>query len=499
MDRRGFLVAGSLGSLGWLGGCGGSDGGGPPMMGPANPPAAVGASLPEGAALRDLARLANTATEPGLFEATLAAAPQRIALGPGLAPEFWSYNGASPGPLIEVAEGSRVRIRFDNRLPGQDSTIHWHGLAIPAGQDGNPMDPVASGASRTYEFTIPEGCAGTYWYHPHPHRVTHEQVFRGLAGLLVVRARADPLSALAERALVVTDLGLDATGAIAANTPMDFLAGREGGHLLVNGAKRPLVAIAPGETQRWRVLNATNARYLRLAIPGNPFTLVGTDGGLVERPVAGLAEILLAPAERVELLVTGRADGTVRETLYALAYDRGAAAMTGMMGPGASVPVALATLEYREGAAVPWVAPEHLREIGELGEPVATQRAVLTRGMGTGMGAMGMGFAINGRSFDAMRTDFASRAGAVELWEIANLTAMDHPMHLHGTQFQVVARERSGRALPLPPRAWKDTVNVAAGETVRFKAVQAMPGRRLLHCHILEHEDAGMMATVDVA
>ena len=186
------------------------------------------------------------------------------------------------------------------------------------------MDPIAPGASRTYEFTLPVGSAGTYWYHPHPHEFTAEQVFRGMAGLFIVRSRTDPVpAAIEEKLLVISDLRLAADGTIPANTPMDWQNGREGNYVLVNGQYQPVLTIKPGQSQRWRILNATNARYLRLAVTGHTMTLIGTDGGLLRSPVPGLNDILLAPAERVEVIVTASLAAGSSAVLQSLPYDRG--------------------------------------------------------------------------------------------------------------------------------------------------------------------------------
>jgi len=149
--------------------------------------------LPEGEALRDLPRLANEASTPGLFKATLTAQSATVRFAEELDTPILAYNGTSPGPLIEAAEGDRVEITFANRIADEASTIHWHGMPVPADQDGNPMDPVATGTDRTYSFDLPEGSAGSYWYHPHPHGKTAEQVYRGLAGAFVVRSKTDPI------------------------------------------------------------------------------------------------------------------------------------------------------------------------------------------------------------------------------------------------------------------------------------------------------------------
>lgn len=452
--------------------------------------------LPEGQPLRPLARLANSSATPEVFEASLTAAPVELELAPGVRTTFWAYNGIVPGPLIEATEGDRVRIAFTNRLSGQDSTVHWHGMPVPASQDGNPMDPVAPGATRVYDFTLPADCAASYWYHPHPHRVTHEQVYRGLAGVFIVKPRVDPLPAgLVDTPLVISDLRLDAAYRIAPNTGVDYLFGREGDMLLVNGGRRPVLMAALGATHRLRLFNATNARYLRLAFDNTPVTLIGTDGGLLAAPIAGITELLLAPGERAEVVVTFNADTVLR----ALPYDRGSM----MMGVGGMMRASDAIFTVRiQGAPAPAIPlPPTLRTIASLPAASATQRFVLGPDMLMGgMTGMTMGaFTINGRSFDMNRIDTTARIGAVELWEVANPTGMDHPFHLHGTQFLVIERVRGGVSTPAPYAAWKDTVNVARGETVRFKVRQDTAGLRMYHCHILEHEDQGMMGVLAVS
>jgi len=501
MKRRDFI--GATGSATLLAACGGGSDSPVGMMssGDMNPgtsglPLGTTPALTEGQPLRALPRLANGSATAGVFEGTLVCAPTEIELAPGRRTTLWAYNGAVPGPLIEASVGDRVRIAFTNQLPAQESTIHWHGMPVPASEDGNPLDPVAPGATRVYEFTLPKDSAASYWYHPHPHRVTHEQVFRGLAGVFIVHPAVDPLPpGLVDTPLVLTDLRLDAGYQIAPNTGMDYVVGREGDALLVNGGHRPVLTTAPGATHRLRLFNATNARYLRLAFDGTAMTLIGTDGGLLAAPIAGVTEVLLAPGERVEAVVRFAADSVLR----ALAYDRGSMVM-GMNGM-VRASEALLTVRAQGAAVAPVVLPTTLRTLAALPAAGSFQRFVLgPSGMMGGMMGMTMGaLTINGRSFDPLRIDATSRVGAVELWEVANPTGMDHPFHLHGTQFQVVERMSGGVTTPVPWLAWKDTVNVAHGETVRFKVRQSLPGVRMYHCHILEHEDQGMMGTLSVS
>ncbi|RWB52621.1 multicopper oxidase family protein [Mesorhizobium sp.] len=450
-------------------------------------------ALPEGQPLRELPLLANEASRSGLFKARLTAEPATVRFVEDRDTPILAYNGTSPGPLIEAYEGDRIEIAFANRIEGEQSTIHWHGMPVPADQDGNPMDPVAAGADRVYAFELPEGSAGSYWYHPHPHGRTAEQVYRGLAGAFVVKAKADPVpAAYGDTVLMFTDLRLAADGSMPDSTMADQMNGRVGDHVLVNGQKNPRLSVAMGAKRRLRLYNATNARFLRLAFGNAAMTVIGTDGGLLEKPVAA-EEILLSPAERIELVVAFDRPGAA--TLTTLDYDRG------WMGPGrpADAGLTLLTVDVSEtpAEAIPPL-PERLRPIAPLGAPAVSRRLVFTETMTMNATSMGMGFLINGKAFDMGRVDIVAKAGETELWEIVNQADMDHPFHLHGTQFQVVEHERDGKVSKPPYRAWKDTVNVARGETVRLLLRQERPGARMYHCHILEHEQLGMMGIVDV-
>lgn len=502
--RRALLLAAGAATLAACGGGGGMMG-----MGDAGSGAAVGAAgasgtplLPEGQILPSLQLLQNTSTAAGIFEGTLRAAPAQFDYLAGQPTAALAYNGASPGPTIVVTEGDRVRLRFENRIAGQPSTIHWHGLPVPAEQDGNPMDPVASGADRLYEFTLPEGCAGTYWYHPHPHLYTAEQVARGLAGAFIVRPRVDPLPAgLDDHLLVFTDLRIDSGGHMMGWTADDMMNGRLGDHVLVNGRRHPQLVAAPGTTLRLRLVNATNARYLRLAFDALAMTLVGSDGGLLGSPVEGLSGLLLTPGERAEVLVRLPSQAGAQAVLRLLPHDRGW--MMGAMPAATQDGVLTLRAEGAPRAAI--VLPRQLRALEALPPPAAFKRVELTERMGMMSGAgmmsggmMGWRFLLDGRSFDMNRVDWTSGQGLVEQWEFVNRTSMDHPMHIHGTQFQVIDTERNGLRSPAAVVAWKDTVNVPRGASVRLRVRFASPGLRMVHCHILEHEAQGMMGVLRV-
>ena len=451
--------------------------------------------LPVGQPLPELTKLTNNSSSTGFFDTTIDAGPTHHEYVPGIKTEVLAYNGSVPGSMIEVMEGDKFRATFHNLIENQDTTIHWHGLDVPSDQDGNPTHPVASGAARVYEFKIPEGSAGSYWYHPHPHGKTAEQVYRGLAAPFIVRSKNDPLpKELGDTVLFMSTISLNADGSITENTQSDQWNGREGDHVLVNGAKQPVLDVAPGTSRRFRLYNATNGRFLRLAFEGHYMTLVGTDGGLLGEPVADLEEILLAPAERAEVVVDFQyKPGIV--SLVSTPHERG---WMGQNKPAAET-LTLMKINLTGPIATRVQLPSHLRQIADLGEAAATKRIEIGENMGMANGGMTMGFLLDGKTYDMNRVDLSSKLGEVELWEIANKADMDHPFHIHGGQFQIVERELEGKITPSLYLAWKDTVNIVRGETVRLKMRQSAVGKRLYHCHILEHEDAGMMGTLEVA
>jgi bilirubin oxidase len=331
-----------------------------------------------------------------------------------------------------------------------------------------------------------------------------EQVFRGLAGPIVVRAADDPLAAWPERHLFVSDLKLAADGTIPANSMMDWMNGREGQFVLANGAREPHIEVVRDE--RWRVWNGCNARYLLLAFDdGRAFAQVGTDGGLLGAPREGLTSLLLAPGERAELIVrAGQGASAVR--LLAAQYDRRKMAMThGSLPPTPTLTLAQVKFAPQDTDTA---LPAQLRPITRLAPSEVKKSVVFSEEMdmhamhqpGASKRSMpqGMHFMINGESYDPARVTLTSRRNEVEEWTIANQTDMDHPFHLHGTQFQVLARESGGQRVEETLLAWRDTVNVRPGESVHLATVQHDTGDRMFHCHILEHEDLGMMGTLRV-
>jgi bilirubin oxidase len=469
--------------------------------------------------------LKNISSLPNTVEVNLTAEPTVLNLLPGKSTEVWAYNGSVPGPSLEAREGDEVIVHFRNNLPPrdeegyrQDTTIHWHGLHIPVPADGNPMDPIAPGGSYDYRFTVPPGSAGTYWYHPHPHEITGHQVARSLVGAIIVRANDDPLPAsIPEKLLVLSDNRFHEDGSLADVGDLldlyDLRNGREGEVAFVNGQINPTLAIRSGEVQRWRVINASIARYYRLSLKGHTFLHVGSDGGLFERPAAVDEQdgILLSPAERVELLVQGSSEPGSRTVLQSLPYDRyddetRPKGVDGLLDW--DQPLDLLTVQYTDEPRVSPVAiPEILRPVPAL-DP-ATASATHQVGM-----SVESELSINGgpfRGFDMGRVDLTAPLNATEIWTIVSPPTgdgvMDHPFHLHGFSFQILdwgRTDNSGQPdfstrVPAPFPAWKDSFNVPRNGWVRFIVQYTdYPGKRMFHCHILGHEDRGMMGILEV-
>ena len=465
----------------------GADTAGAQSSGPPMASAAPARPIAPGSPLAAPRTLTDLSPDPRTVEVRLTAAPGRLSLVPGSVTDVYAYNGQVPGPTLMLREGDRVIVHFKNELP-VPTTVHWHGLQIPASSDGSPFDPVGPGEAHDYVFTILPGTAGTYWYHPHPHHQTGYQVAKGLYGAIVITAADDPLRTLPEKLLVLSDNRFLTDGAVdvpdesTLQGAIDAENGREGNVLFVNGQVMPTLSIRSGEVQRWRVINASGSRVYRLALGGHTFVHVGSDGGLFERPVE-VSEILLANGERAELLVRGTGAPGSRTVLQSLPYDR---YIPQTRPKDWNQARDLMTVQYVTDAPRSLVGvPNVLRPIPTLDTLQVTVRRVMSLSQ----------HMINGKMMDMSRVDASARLGATEIWTVENLVGMDHPFHLHGFQFQVL--DRNG--VPEPDRRWKDTVNVPKHETVRFIVrFDRHPGKWMFHCHILDHEDHGMMGILEI-
>lgn len=410
------------------------------------------------------------------------------------------YNGGLPGPTLRLRPGDHLGIDLVNRLT-EPTNLHTHGLQVsPQGNGDNPFVMIDPGRSFRYDYQIPDDHpTGTFWYHPHHHGLAADQVFAGLSGAIIID-EPDPPQVSADRVLVISDITLDGTGAVQPATGMQRMIGREGEMVLVNGQANPVLSAQPGSRERWRIVNACVSRYLRPRLDGQDLQFLGVDLPMGGQPQP-VDELLLAPGNRTDLLVTTR---TGTSTLQTLPYNRGSAMGMGMGGgmgsrgtdSGGSV-IKLATLTVT-GPPAPAVAPISLPPaVTDLRSSTITTRRALTLAMGMGMdmGSGGSAFTIDGRGFDPDRVDRTVPAGAVEEWTIANTSPMDHPFHLHVWPMQILTI--AGRAID--PPTWQNVVNVPArSSTVVRIAFDAYTGRTVYHCHILDHEDHGMMGVIDV-
>ncbi|MBI3043845.1 MAG: multicopper oxidase domain-containing protein [Betaproteobacteria bacterium] len=441
-------------------------------------------------------------------------------------------------PVLRVRAGSPMRVSFWNALE-EMSIIHWHGLKVDSNNDGHPHYAVPGGATYDYHFTV-ENRAATYWYHPHPHHLTGKQVYHGLAGFFIVeddeelalQKSLDLKLAETDIPLVIQDRRFDEAGELVfAPTAEERFHGHYGGEVLVNLTQRPHLHVAT-RIYRFRILNGSNARLYRLAFRQGgrllDYTVIGTDGGLLDRPLA-VGNSFLAPGERVDVLLDLRAAGRGDAvTLVSLPFDamrqetaaRGAPAhgeLTHPAGHGAAVaPQAPASdgaelelLRIRVRSKTPYdrTTPQVLSRLEAVPDSTFSPRlVVLDQANGK--------WRINGTTYKGDETPIVVKRGTTEIWDLRNVPpTMPHPMHIHGFQFRVLSREGSPEqqrrlaldksGLAATDLGWKDTVLVWPGETVRIVTDFSHPflGDQvyLVHCHNLEHEDGGMMLNLKVA
>jgi blue copper oxidase len=413
----------------------------------------------------------------------------------GKSAETYGYNGAMLGPTLRMRRGQAVEVTLTNQLPESDhdhTNLHWHGFKIPGEVDIFPTGHhgLHPGKSATVSFT-PDQPAATLWYHPHPHGHTGMQVNLGMAGLVFLEdavsdALAIPKSyGVNDFPLVVQDKRLNADGSIAYMETMgdrDFMMGDR---ILVNGIENPYLDL-PAGLVRLRLLNGSSTRRYAFALEdGRAFYQIASDGGFLEAPVA-MTQLLLGPAERGEILVDFSKDLGRSLFLRSLAFD--AAEEEAEAGQGRAFPIMELRINHL-GTAM--AIPSTLTAVPRIPESEAT----VTRTFGledTGDGV------INGHTFDEMRVDADVASGATEIWEVTNFAKpIAHPFHIHGGQFQILSRSTGD--LAENERGWKDTFLVNPGETVRvILRFQGLSGRYLYHCHILEHEGAGMMGQFEV-
>jgi FtsP/CotA-like multicopper oxidase with cupredoxin domain len=390
----------------------------------------------------------------------------------------WGYQGTIPGPLIVANAGDTLVALLINRLP-EPTVIHWHGIRLASSMDGTEsvQTLVQPGESFEYRFVLPD--AGTYWYHSHHNETV--QLERGLYGAIVVLGENEPAFD-EDRVMMLDDVTLDRKGRIARPALFDRHSGREGGLVVINGRSQPELEIAAGQVERWRIVNAASARYVRLSLGGRPFRIIGADGGLREAPIT-VTETLLTPGDRVELAVGPFEDEGAQIAIESLPYRRSRMVRAryqrwGTLHVGTRKP-SRARIPEAFAPIIPLLASY----------AITTTRTIR---LGARMTLHGHDWLINGETH---HRDAPVKAGELQVWEIINETGMDHPFHLHGFFFQVVAID----GVLARPTAWEDTVNVPARRRVAIAfRPDARPGEWMYHCHILEHHATGMMGHFEV-
>ncbi len=413
------------------------------------------------------------------------------------APETHRARGASRG--LELRRAIPRSITLENGLDAP-TNLHTHGLHVsPEGDSDNVFVMVDPGETHTYRYQIPaDHPSGTFWYHPHHHGQVAVQVFGGLAGAIVIDDGIDELpefAAATSRILVLADPNVGDSSAVLGGSMMDAMFGREGSAIVVNGRQHPRMQASTGTLEHWRLVNASPSRYYALHLEGLQMHLVASDVGRFDRPHL-VNEVVLVPGERAEVLIPIDEPGI--HPFITRTVDRGG---MGMMGGGMGnrsaanrATTEIAVLEITGDSATSSALPAVLADIRMPPDAEVIRTRTVTIAMQMGMGGGDGQFTIDGRSFDADRVDIISQLDTTEDWSIRNTSPMDHPFHLHVWPFRVIDTSNGAEL----PQGWKDTVNVPANQTVTIRIpVRDFTGKSVYHCHILDHEDLGMMGIID--
>ena len=497
-----------------------------PRVGPFFPGAGVDtASIPPSRP-REVIRLSNGDTlrlESGLVRRTIG----------GKTVVMYGFNGQHPGPLIDVAKGASIVVRFRNGIE-QPSAVHWHGVRLDNRSDGVvgvTQDAVPPGGMFTYVVRFPD--AGIYWYHPHVREDTQQDL--GLYGNMLVRPASSgyfsPVNR--EQVLMLDDLlmGDDGLTPHGAESPTHALMGRFGNVMLVNGEPRYDLSVRRGEIVRFYLTNASNARLFNVSFAGARMKVVASDVGKFERE-AMVSSVVIAPAERYVIDVEFARAGRVALVNRVQALDH----MFGVYSPETDT---LGVVQVGDAPAAPRYAAQfaELRRNADVEAEIAPLRRLFdappTRSLELTMRTQGLPAVVSNmligvnapvewndgmammnwvatakevswvlRDADSgkenMAIEWRFRVGDVVKLRVfndpASSHAMDHPLHLHGQRFLVVSRD----GVRMTNLVWKDTAVIPAGETVDLLVDMANPGRWMIHCHIAEHLGAGMMGVFSV-
>jgi FtsP/CotA-like multicopper oxidase with cupredoxin domain len=432
--------------------------------------------------------LAPARAADGVSRFRLTLAEGQTELLPGTRTRTWGANGPILGPTLRARRGDRVAVEVTNRLP-ETTSLHWHGMHLPAPMDGGPHQPIEPGATWRPNWLV-EQRAATLWYHPHLHRSTAAHVYRGIAGLFIVddeqSARLPREYGVDDVPLIIQDRTIAADGTLnEAGLGFGGLAvtGLLGDKILVNGTYDPSFEVLT-ERVRLRLLNGSNARILYLGCTDDrELSLVATDAGLLETPHP-VRRLLLSPGERAEVVVSFRAGESV--ILRNFPAPLRANPVYGRLAGGSDTHDVLKLTAAAALRPAPPV-PARLTTRPAVAAPAPASAEPFRLAMGD--------FTFNGTTTDPGRIDRVVRTGAVETWEVVNGQSIPHNFHIHGASFHVLDVDGTPPTGEL--RGEKDTVYVPPGARVRLgvRFLEHSDVRRpyMFHCHVLAHEDAGMM------
>ncbi|PCJ22470.1 MAG: oxidase [SAR86 cluster bacterium] len=437
---------------------------------------------------------------------------------PNISTPTFGINGNYLGPTLRFQRNELVSLQVNNQL-GEPSTLHWHGFHVPAQEDGGPHQVIANGDSWTAQFSVRQ-FASTFWYHSHMLHSSGEQVYKGLAGMIIVEEDDLQLElpstyGVDDIPLIVQDRRFSNDGSFQyLSAYQDSVIGMHGDTILVNGTAQAYLEVST-TLVRFRLLNASNARTYTFAFSdGRDFKQIASDGGFLEKPVT-LNKLELAPAERGEIVV----DFSDGQQLQLVSLGRVTnfpefpGAMSEMMRSLNAQEFDILDIRPQEKLQNSAELPEHLTSIYRLPEAAASNTRQFKLSMGSGMrsgddrgpgtgsrngnggGYGGGNFSINGRRMDTNFINERIQFNTTEIWELSNNSPMMHPFHVHNGQFQLL--DRDGQPPSENELGWKDTVRVGSGEKVRiimrFTDFTDNESAYMYHCHILEHEDNGMM------
>jgi blue copper oxidase len=412
------------------------------------------------------------------------------------------------GPTLILNKGENVNIKVNNQI-GDTTTVHWHGLHVPAKWDGGPHTPILPNANWSPQFKVMDN-ASTYWYHPHWHKKTAEQAIKGAAGFIIVR---DPIeSALA----LPRKYGIDDFPIVVQCQQYDSLnqampLGMQDSTIMVNGARAnngySVFGNFPAQVVRLRLLNGSGERTFNFGLSGNKqFYQIGSDGGLLNTPYT-TTRIRLSPGERAEILID--LTGMNGQNLFLMSYASELA--MGIQG-GPTMPMPMGSPPMDSPLNGIDFKIFQINVVAQTSSPITTIPSVLTtntpylessanvtrtiRFTVDSMMVMDGPFYLNDSTFNMMRVDYNIPLNNVEIWKLVNTNMVAHPFHIHDVQFYLL--NRNDGILPSPSESGrKDVILVPPGDSLMFitKFEDFVDSKvpYMFHCHILMHEDAGMM------